>query len=130
MTLKFSRRLVAEKLVDMLESGRKISDVAKILAAYLINNHETRQMELYLRDIRNVLEKRKSYLVVDVSSANKLSENLNQQISEYMKNQTGAKSIEIINTIKSDLISGVILSTTDSVYDDSLKNKIKKLRMI
>lgn len=130
MAIKFSRRLVAEKLVDMLESGQSMKSVMKRLAAYLIDNHQTRQAELYLRDIRRVLEERNSYLVVDVSSANKLNETLKEQISGFMKNQTNAKTVEIISTVNPELISGVVISTTEAVYDGSLKNRIKKLRTI
>lgn len=130
MAVKFSRRLVAEKIVDMLEADQNIKSVMNKLAAYLIENHQTRQAELYLRDIRRVLEERKSYLAVDVKSANELNETLKEQISDFMKNQTNSKEVEIISTVNPELISGVVISTTEAVYDGSLKNRIKKLRTI
>ena len=130
MAIKTSRRLIVEKIVDLLEAGRSVKDVSRILAAFLIENHQTRQAELYLRDIRVALMKRKSYLVVDVDSANELSDKLSEKIFEFMKKQTGAKDIEIINTVNPDLVNGVVISTTDTIYDASLKNRIKKLRMV
>jgi ATP synthase F1 delta subunit len=100
------------------------------LAAYLIDNKLTKQTELYLRDIRRVLAQRHGLVAVEVASAHNLSEQLEQSIVKFIEKATAAKIVEVIDTVDQDLISGVVISTTDAVYDGSLKNKIKKLRAI
>jgi F-type H+-transporting ATPase subunit delta len=129
MAVKISRRLVAEKVVDLIEqSGTR--QAALMLAGYLVENKLARQAELYLRDIRRVLAERKSQISVEVASAHQLTAELRDDIIKFIKNQTAAKEVEIIDTVDETLISGVVISTTDSIYDGSLKNKIKKLKAV
>ncbi|MDR3125971.1 MAG: F0F1 ATP synthase subunit delta [Candidatus Nomurabacteria bacterium] len=130
MAVKFSRRLVTEKIVDMLELGTGAKRAAQVLAAYLLDSRQTRQAELYLRDIRRVLVERQGLMSVEVAAARQLTDKLASDIKEFIKQQTAAETVEIIDTVQPDLISGVVISTTDSVYDGSLKNKIKKLKAI
>jgi F0F1-type ATP synthase delta subunit len=130
MATKVSRRLVVEKVVDLIEQRGELGSSAKLLAAYLIDNQQTRQLELYLRDIRRTLAERYGLVSVDVTSAHTLSRQLKQEIKDFIIQQTAARDVEVIDTIQPDLISGVVISTTDAVYDGSLKNRIKKLRAI
>jgi ATP synthase F1 delta subunit len=130
MAVKISRRLVAEKVVDLIEQGGNVQRAALMLAAYLVDNKLTRQSELYLRDIRRVLAERRAQVSVEVASAHQLTQELRDSIGEFIKRETAAKDVEIIDTVNQDLISGVVISTTDAVYDASVRSKIKKLKAI
>jgi F-type H+-transporting ATPase subunit delta len=127
---KISRRLVAEGVVDLIEQGRGARQAALMLAGYLVEHKLTRQMELYLRDIRRVLAERKAQVSVEVASAHRLTDKLRGDITKFIKDETAAKDVEIIDMVDETLISGVVISTTDAVYDGSLKHKIKKLKAV
>jgi ATP synthase F1 delta subunit len=128
MADKFSRRLVAEKLIGQIEQGKSLKRVAQMLAAYLLEIGQVRQVELFVREIRQVLADRYAYVSVEVESANALTDQLARDVEQFVRRQTGARQVEIISSQDPSLISGVVISTTDAVYDGSLRGKIKKLK--
>ena len=130
MATKFSRRKVVSALVDMLESGATTKKIAETLAAYLIENRATRDMELYLYDIRAELEERFGLVAADVKSAKEITATLEKQIADFIKKTTNAKQVEVIKTVDKDLIGGVVISTTDAELDMSIQSKLQKLRSI
>ena len=130
MATKFSRRKVVSALVDMLESGATTKKIAETLAAYLIENRATRDMELYLYDIRAELEERFGLVAADVKSAKEITATLEKQIADFIKKTTNAKQVEVIKTVDKDLIGGVVISTTDAELDMSIQSKLPKLRSI
>jgi F0F1-type ATP synthase delta subunit len=125
-----SRRLIVKLLGDMLEKGTSAKKVGQILAAYLVENRKTRDRDLYLRDLRRELENRFGITSVEVKSASELTKGVTEQIEVFIKRQTNAKDVEILGSIDKSLIAGVVISTTDSELDGSLKKKIKELRMV
>ena len=130
MARAYSRRLVTDKLVDQLASGDRPQRVAQRLAAYLIDSRQTRGVELYLRDIRQALAERFRYVSAEVSSAHTLTDQLAESIKQFIQRQTAAERVELITQTDPELLSGVVISTTDAVYDGSLRGKIKKLRAV
>jgi len=130
MTAPFSRRLVIKTLGDMFESDASTNRVAEILAAYLVQNRKVRESELFIRDLRRELEKRFGLASVEVKSAHKLTEDVSRAIEEFVKKQTNADEVEIMSSADESLIAGVVISTTDSELDGSLKSKIRKLKMV
>jgi F0F1-type ATP synthase delta subunit len=130
MAVKFSRRLVAEKLVDQLEQGENVQNVAAKLAAYLVETGQTRQSELFVRDIRRVLADNYGFVSAEVESANTLTDQLESEVQQFVQRQTNASKVEIISSKNPDLISGVVIFTTDAVYDGSLLGRLKKLKAV
>lgn len=130
MATKVSRRREVVALVNLIESGSSMKRVASILAAYLAENNRLRDAELYLRDIRAELEHRFGLVSVDVKSARELTGELEKQISQFIKKETGAKEVEIIKTVDKELVGGVVISTTEAELDNSIRTKLQKLRSI
>jgi ATP synthase F1 delta subunit len=128
MAVKFSRRLVAENLADLFEQGESVKHVAEMLAAYLLENHQTRQIELFMHSIRSVLAERYNYVSAEVASAHPLTDQLAQDVASFVQRQAKTDQVEIIDVKDPRLVSGVVISTTDAVYDGSLRGKIKKLK--
>ena len=130
MAIKVSRRREVIALVNLIESGASMKKTAEILAAYLADNHQLRDAELYLRDIRAELERRFGLASADVASARKLSGELEKQVKHFVKKATGAREVEIIKTVDEDLIGGVVISTTDAKFDNSIRTKLQKLKRV
>ena len=130
MATSISRRSVVMTLCDMLGNGATTEKVAQILAAYLVQNRIMRESDLYVRDLRRELLNRFGLASVEVKSAHKLTKDVSAQIERFIKEQSGSSDVEIMSSIDNSLLTGVIISTTDSELDTSLKEKIKKLRMV
>ena len=130
MAIKISRRKEVAGLVNMIESGSSMKQVAVALAAYLAENRRLRDSELYLRDIRAEIGRRFGLVSANVESARELTATLEKQISQFIKKETNAKEVEIIKTVDKSLVGGVVISTTDAELDNSIRTKLQKLRSI
>ena len=128
--LKASRRQVITALIDMLEAGTPVEKVAQILAAYLVEYRQTRNLELYLRDFELAVAQRLGVVTTYVSSARELSSKTREQVKQLVKNTTGAKEIELIEAKDPALIGGIIIKTADAELDGSMRTKLRNLRSI
>jgi F0F1-type ATP synthase delta subunit len=130
MATSASRRLIVKSLGDMLAAGASARKIGQILAAYLVENRLVRDRALFVRDLRREIEQRFGVTSVEVRSASRLSAAIERQIETFVRQQTGAKQIEIMNSVDESLIAGVVISTTDYELDGSLKSRIKELRNV
>jgi F-type H+-transporting ATPase subunit delta len=130
MASKISRHQVATYLADQLANGETSRRVAQTLAAYLTEARQQRQVDLYLRDIRAELATRHGHMSAEVVSARQLTAELRQYLTNVVKNTTNIEEVELMETIDTDLIGGVIVRTPDSEMDNSVKNNLAKLRAI
>ena len=69
----------------------------------------------------------KGIIRADVTSAVKLSAAIQKDFEEIVSNATG-KKVELDTKVDESLIGGYILQVGDNMIDNSLKNKINKLR--
>lgn len=127
---RFSRRQVVTALVDMLESGDSTDRVAQTLAAYLFKSRQTRNLDLYIRDIELTVAKRFGTVAAYVSSARQLNDKTREQVKRLVKAKTAAKEIEMIEDIDPKLIGGIIIRTADAELDGSIRTKLRNLRSI
>ena len=127
---KYSRRQVVTVLVDMLSDGAPTDRVAKMLAAYLIESKQTRNLELYLRDIELAIAARFGIVTTYVSSVKQLSEKTREQVKSLVKAASGAKTVEMIERKDPGLIGGIVVKTADAELDGSVRTKLRNLRSI
>lgn len=125
-----SRRVVVKTLVDRWQAGDSLQKIAQTLAAHLISNRQIRDSQLYVRDFQLELQKRFNLVAAEVVSAHQLSQELQTQIENFIRQATGAETVEIISSVNPELISGVTISLADRQYDGSLRRKISKLRAV
>ena len=130
MKPKYSRRQVTMAVVRMIEAGIPIKRIAQILAAYLIQSKQTRNVELYLRDIELAVSECFGITTVHVASVRKLNQATRKRIKQLVSSFSDAKKIEMIETIDPELIGGVVVSTADSEMDGSVRAKIRNLRSV
>jgi len=65
---------------------------------------------------------------VTVQSAVKVSEHDEQSIKQYIKQKTGAKSIELHTEINPSVIGGLVIKFGDNLLDTSIAAKLRKLK--
>ena len=127
---KLSRRKVIKALVSLLNSGASAKRVANILAAYLIEAKQTRNLDLYIRDLELAFAEHFGIATAQVYSARKLSQQIRLRVKRLVKEATNAKEIELIENIDPSLIGGIIIETADAKLDRSIRTKLQNLRSI
>ena len=70
MSGQVSRRKLADLVADRLLSGD--TDVVTQLAAYLVDTHQTRRVDVLVRDIETAMARRGT-VVADITSAHELA---------------------------------------------------------
>lgn len=130
MAGKPSRRKIAQFLADALANGESPKRVAKVLISYLAESKQLRMVELYMRDIQTELANRHGHVAAEVISARKLSSDVRQNLIKLVRDETDAKTVELMETIDEELIGGVLLRTPDAEMDNSVAKTLTKLRSI
>ena len=116
---------IAAGLTDCSPAERK--SIVDKLAAWLIDNKQTRQSQYILGDIAWHLQ-HKGYLVVSVTSAHALDQETKDKIVNYVKIQQDNKnlSVELIEQVDPSIIGGIIINTPNGVFDISVLQKLKR----
>ena len=125
---KVSRRRLAQVVVGLLSDNKTSkSHVLQMLAAYLIVHKQQKHVDLVLLDIAREFAAQQGHLYADVTSAYPLDASAKAELQAYLKQQTGARSIELHEEIDASLLSGVIVRTSDEQLDTSAATKLNRL---
>lgn len=117
-------RIVAERLAANTADGKAIMCE---VAAYLVENNMTEDADVLINDIADELYQQTGRLVVEVSSAHPLTEETRNQLREFLRQQTQAKSVELHETINEHLIGGLVAKTPSAELDISVRNTLRQL---
>ncbi len=120
---KLSRRKIAAYFADELLAG---NDVARRLAAYLIDTKRTRELNLFVRDIEAALAER-GVLLADIASSNKLSTDTEKSITEFLKKTTGVSDVKLRTQVDETLLGGVLIETPEQRLDATLRHRLNQL---
>lgn len=131
MQTKFSRRVVARAIAEKLvaEPTRR-SHWIKVLAAYLVEQRATQDVDLILNDIARELLARDGHLLANVTSARGLSEALRSELTKTLRDLTGAKHVELDEQVDASLLGGIIARTPDGELDASVRTRLRQLAAI
>ncbi len=110
------------------EADKNMDRAIKQLASLILEERMHSQVEDILNDISTQYRLQKGYVEADVISAFKLGEKLKRQLELRIKSETGAKNVNLNETLDSSLLAGVIVSAPGMELDLSLKSKLAKLR--
>jgi F0F1-type ATP synthase delta subunit len=120
-----SRRKIATYAATKLLSGE--TTVVKEIAAYLIDEGRTNEVDLVVRDIETELS-RHGVVVAEVISAHELTNATLGVIKEYVAGETGTKDIRLRTSIDEDLIGGFKLKLPDGELDETVAKRLSILR--
>lgn len=124
MAVRLSRRKVASYYADELIAGR---DIVHKLAAYLVDSRRVREIELIVRDIESALADR-GVVVADVATSRVLTDQAKTVILSYLKTATGAKTIELRQSVDSDLLGGVKVAVPGHELDATIRHRLNLLK--
>lgn len=123
-----SRRRLAEAVVRLLrEQPTRQSDIMRNVAAHLIEQKQIKQLDLLMKAVARELQRTEGVLQADVSSAFPLNETTRMALTEYLQQQTGAKTVELSEDVDSNLLSGVVVRTADKELDTTARHTLQQL---
>ena len=128
MNSKVSRRVIARTVAArLLAEPSRQSHWLKVTAAYLMEQRLEEEVDLFVNDIAHELYKQSGHLLVDVTSARKLTDTVRQELTATLKAATGASRVELFEHIDPALLGGLIARTPDQQLDASVRTKLKQL---
>jgi F-type H+-transporting ATPase subunit delta len=110
---------VAEKLVKHRKS------VVQSAAAWLVATGRTRQADYLARDVAAAFAG-DGYVLAQVTTARPLSAEAQQDIEKFIKNGTGATSLELVTVVEPELVGGVRIETPGMQLDATVRRKLAK----
>jgi len=125
---KISRRALARWAVDQLVSGKPAKDVAKQLAASMIQAGMSRQSDFLINDIAWELEQRQVLVIGKVTSARPLTNTLKVQLAKQLRHAINASDISIDNVIDKAVLGGMRVETARFVWDQTVSRKLAELK--
>jgi ATP synthase F1 delta subunit len=128
---KASKHVIARVITaKLLAEPDKRQKWVKALAAYLVANDMTGQVDLIINDIARELFRQEGQLVVEVTSAQELSAEMQRQLTEFLRSETAAKAVELYKTVNPELIGGLIARTPDAELDISVRRSLRQLATV
>lgn len=123
MADRLSRRKIAGLAVDRLLGGNSKKDVVKQVAAYLVTSRRTRELELLVRDIEELLAER-GVVVADVTSVRPLTEVIKAEIGALVK----ADSLQIRESVDETVLGGIRIDFAGKRFDGTIRHKLNALK--
>lgn len=131
MNSKVSRRRLARTIaVKLLAEPTRHKHWLKVTAAYLMEHGMAEDLDLVVNDIAHELHKQSGHLLVDVTSARKLSDAVRADLTRTLKQATGASKVELSEHLDPSLLGGLIARTPDQQLDASVRTKLNQLRTV
>lgn len=125
---KIARRKIASYIAAQLEAGVEPKKLAQHAVAYLVEQKQTKQLELLIRDIEVELASAYGTVAVRVSSAHQLDDATRAVVTDFIKDIEKVASVVITDeTIDSALIGGVVIETPTSTLDSTIRKQLRQL---
>lgn len=128
MNNKVSRRVLARTVASkLLNEPSRTKHWVKVAAAYLMEQHMVDDIDLFINDVAHELYEQSGHLLVDVTSARRLSDTIRKELAQTLQAATGAKRVELAEHIDPSLLGGLIARTPDGQLDASVRAQLKQL---
>jgi F-type H+-transporting ATPase subunit delta len=128
--MKISPQQYAVTLYESLD-GKSASEQKAVLAGFVasVQHHgDAKKWPEIIGRFSDLWNKEHGLLEAELISARHLGEGAKELITDYLKERTGAKKIDVKETSDPGLIGGFILKYGSRILDGSLKNALGSLR--
>ncbi|HSW99072.1 MAG TPA: F0F1 ATP synthase subunit delta [Candidatus Saccharimonadales bacterium] len=128
MNNKVSRRVIARTVASrLLAEPTRQKHWLKATAAYLMDQKMVDDLDLFINDLAHELYEQSGHLLVDVTSARKLTDAVRTELKHTLAAATDAKRVELAEHLDPSLLGGLIARTPDAQLDASIRTKLKQL---
>lgn len=122
MAQRLTRRKIALHVAEKLLAGVSSATALKSAAAYLVDTGRTRETELLVRDIEDILAEQ-GVVVADVTTAFPLTDTLRSEVRSML----GGKP-QLRETVDTSVLGGVRIDLPGKQYDATIQRKLTALR--
>jgi F-type H+-transporting ATPase subunit delta len=105
--------------------GGKVSE--EFFTIITQHNRES-ALEWVATEFQSQYEQMRGIQVAHVTTAQPLTPALREEVNQLVRRQTGLQSITLTEKIDESLIGGFVLRVGDQQIDDSVRNRLRKLR--
>jgi F-type H+-transporting ATPase subunit delta len=127
MAIRLSRRKITSYIAGELAAGKKTQVLVNQLAAYLIDSRRTKELELIVRDIEYEL-KNQGVVLARITSAFDLTAATQTAITQLIKDQTNATTIELKQFIDTSVLGGFKIDLPGLQMDATISHRLTTLR--
>ena len=118
-----SRAQVAAYVADKLTTDRR--EALREAASWLVAHGKTRQARYLVRDVAQVLADR-GYVFARITTARPMSAHAKQEVEKFIRSQTGAKSIELVDAVDPGVIGGARIEIPGAELDSTVRTKLAR----
>lgn len=124
MATRLSRRKIATYAADKLIAGSPKKAVLREVAAYLIATRRTRELELLVRDIEELLAER-GVVVADVVTAHTLTASTRAEIKKLVGDKA---TLQLRESVDPSVLGGVRIDLPGKRFDGTIQRKLTALK--
>ncbi|HCM51879.1 TPA: hypothetical protein DIS56_01980 [Candidatus Saccharibacteria bacterium] len=128
MTLTFSRRQLADYIIDHLIGRKSRTELSKNVAAALIATKNKKETDLLMEDVAHELENRGLLAHAKVTTATSLTNQLRQQLKTQLKKAVGVKNVILEEEIDKAVIGGVRIETANHTWDKTIARRLADIK--
>lgn len=123
MSKNVSRKQIARALVGLMNASSNRQGLSRTIAAYLINERRTKELDSLMRDVMQLRYDHDDVLELEVSSAHALNDQIKAEIAHMFP-----AGVHVLHE-QSDpsIIAGILIETVDQSLDATVKNRLRKL---
>lgn len=127
---KLARSRLALVLADKLESGMSSADLAQEIAAYLLVERRSGELDSLMRDIMQIRAERGTVEVL-ARTAHSLTDSVRADIETEIRSQfPAAKQVIVSEVHDPDVVGGVRLELANQQLDLSVRAKLNKFKQL
>lgn len=108
--------------------GGKVSEVTEKFFTIITQHNRESALEWVATEFQSQYERLRGIQVAQVTTAQPLTPALREEVTELVRRQTGLQSITLTEKVDESLIGGFVLRIGDQQIDDSVRNRLRKLR--
>jgi F-type H+-transporting ATPase subunit delta len=126
-----TRHELAKVIVERLAAGGvDAADLARDVAAYLIAEHRTGELDGLLREVRRLRAENGGPVEATVRTARPLDEPLRAEVRALVGQMTGRPGQTVIldESVEPGLLGGVYVETDDSTLDATVRQQLRRLK--
>lgn len=127
---RLSRRLLAKYGADQLLAGASAKQLAKHLAAGLVDAGKSHEAEFLIDDIAAELENRHELAIAKTTSVQALTPELRSHLMSQLKRSLETKSVALDETLDQSVIGGLRVETASKVWDSTIARKLADLKEV
>jgi len=118
---------LAGVIAKMLDSTKDSKQLATQIAGYLLDEHQTKDVEAIMRDVMTT-RARTGVIETAVTTAFPLSSQVKSEVQALLtKEYPTAKQFVLQQTVDPDVLTGIRIQTPDKQLDETARGKLENL---